>query len=104
LRHWVLNAAVALARGHIVILVLGTVAFGFAGFARLLLVVQVRRVVGAVGALLGNVVLLAFLMAVRLEIVGAYFFVHMALLNGILKKLWQHSQTRYGLLQQSADR
>jgi hypothetical protein len=71
-----LDAAVALACGHIVLPVLVTVAFGFACFAWLLLIVQVRRVVGAVGALLGNVILLAFLMTVRLEIVGAYFFVH----------------------------
>jgi hypothetical protein len=38
----------------------------------------VRRVVGAVGTLLGNVVLLTFLVAVRLVIVGAYFFVHIS--------------------------
>jgi hypothetical protein len=72
-----LNAAVALAGSHIIVFVLRPVAFSFARLPAFLLVVQRRRIIGAIGAVLGDIILLAFLVAVRLKIVRAYFFIHL---------------------------
>lgn len=82
-----LNAAIALAGSVVCIFTLRPVAFCFPRIAAFLLVVQRRRIVGAISAVLGNIILLAFLMALCLIIVRRYFLIHN-------KQFWKGKPTK----------